>query len=146
MITLEEFDLSEQGKPYKSADFSLVLTALVLLLWPRILIWVPVKYRAKCLEKALTEAANRKQSQIGIELKQFTTELSKWSYSENNLNVTMWCGQLLNWDPVLGVATPQDSALGLLLLLIYVNDILSIEIHAAGSMLQYHGWYRWWIV
>ena len=44
----------------------------------------------------------------------------------------MWCGQLLNWDPVLGVATPQGSALGLLLLLIYVNDILSIEIHAAG--------------
>ena len=32
----------------------------------------------------------------------------------------------------LGVATPQGSALGLLLLLIYVNDILSIEIHAAG--------------
>ena len=38
---------------------------------------------------------------------------------------------ILNWDPVLGVATPQDSALGLLLLLIYINDILSIEIHAA---------------
>ena len=32
----------------------------------------------------------------------------------------------------MGVATPQGSALGLLLLLIYVNDILSIEIHAAG--------------
>ena len=39
---------------------------------------------------------------------------------------------ILNWNPVLGVATPQGSALGLLLLLIYVNDILSIEIHAAG--------------
>ena len=68
------------------------------------------------MEKALTEAANRKQSQIGVELKRFTTELLKWSYSENNLNVTMWSGQLLNWDPVLGVATPQGSALGLLLL------------------------------
>ena len=32
----------------------------------------------------------------------------------------------------MGVATPQGSALGLLLLLLYVNDILSIEIHAAG--------------
>ena len=42
-------------------------------------------------------------------------------------------------DPVLGVATPQGSALGLLLLLIYVNDILNIEIRAAGSVLQYHG-------
>ena len=51
--------------------------------------------------------------------------------SRNNLNVTMWCGQLLNWDSVLRVATPQGSALGLLLLLIYVNDIPGIEIHAA---------------
>ena len=32
VITLEEFDLSKQGKPCKSANFSLVLTALVLLL------------------------------------------------------------------------------------------------------------------
>ena len=39
----------------------------------------------------------------------------------------MWCGQLLNWDSVLRVATPQGSALGL----IYVNDIPGIEIHAA---------------
>ena len=43
----------------------------------------------------------------------------------------MWCGQLLNWDSVLRVATPQGSASRLLLLLIYVNDIPSIEIYAA---------------
>ena len=43
----------------------------------------------------------------------------------------MWCAQLLNWDSVLRVATPQGSALGLLLLLIYVNVIAGIEIHAA---------------
>ena len=38
---------------------------------------------------------------------------------------------ILNWDSVLRVATPQGSALGLLLLLIYVNVIRGIEIHAA---------------
>ena len=45
------------------------------------------------------------------------------------------CGQLLNWDSVLRVATPQGRipvGLVLLLLLIYVNDIPSIEIHVAG--------------
>ena len=65
------------------------------------------------MEKALTEAASRKQSQIGIELKRFTNYRSDRTQRIkcHDVMATTQVGSCLG-------STPQGSALGLLLLLI----------------------------